>query len=316
MPAELQLEIFEYLAYWDVTALHLTCRRFRELLSLQLYKLCAHSCETSAPDSARPWTKHAVLPGHGRLTPLHWAAGHGRADAVEVLLRYGAPVNEPGRVYLWTPLLFAAEAGDAKAVALLLQHGADVAPLDAEKRSALHWAVLRHREKYSNSDAGDEKSDDDDEVAIVRMLLKAGADTGVADCHGETPLHAAVDNGAVRSAAVILEHMHSGETAKAAAAAVVGARNYKGMTALHMAAATASAPSARLLLQYGADVDAVDDQDWTPLHHVAVRGDAVDVVKLLLEKGADRSKINQYGLTPWELAVRMPHGQKLRALFE
>jgi ankyrin repeat protein len=58
----------------------------------------------------------------------------------------------------------------------------------------------------------------------------------------------------------------------------------------------------RNYLRWGADVNARDTTQDTPLHWAAVRGFA-DVVKLLLESGASTDLTNQYGLTPRQMAI-------------
>jgi ankyrin repeat protein len=59
----------------------------------------------------------------------------------------------------------------------------------------------------------------------------------------------------------------------------------QGDTALHRAAARGQAEAVKLLLERGAEVDAVDDEGTTPLLGATYRGHH-EVVKLLLEQGA------------------------------
>ncbi|WP_100484617.1 ankyrin repeat domain-containing protein [Mycobacteroides abscessus] len=56
------------------------------------------------------------------------------------------------------------------------------------------------------------------------------------------------------------------------------------------------------LIAGGADVNAREEQNWTPLHFAA-REDSPEVVKLLLDSGADINAINGRGQTPIMLAV-------------
>lgn len=57
-----------------------------------------------------------------------------------------------------------------------------------------------------------------------------------------------------------------------------------------------------MLISKGADVNARDNENWTPLH-AAAREDSPEVVKLLLDSGADINAINGRGETPITLAV-------------
>ncbi|MEU9805004.1 ankyrin repeat domain-containing protein [Mycobacterium sp. NPDC050853] len=56
------------------------------------------------------------------------------------------------------------------------------------------------------------------------------------------------------------------------------------------------------LIANGADVNARDNEDWTPLH-AAAREDSPEVVKLLLDSGADINAINGRGQTPIRIAA-------------
>jgi hypothetical protein len=57
----------------------------------------------------------------------------------------------------------------------------------------------------------------------------------------------------------------------------------------------------RSLLAEGADVDAADEQGWTPLNYAAGRGDA-EAVRLLLEHGADPTVTGRDNRTPLMIA--------------
>jgi ankyrin repeat protein len=58
--------------------------------------------------------------GHNDYTPLHWAAIHGDAETVELLLTHGADPNARTRIdYCETPLEAAERAGNRQIVELL-----------------------------------------------------------------------------------------------------------------------------------------------------------------------------------------------------
>ncbi len=117
-------------------------------------------------------------------TALLAAAGQGRVEVARLLLERGADVN--ARSGGWTPLPLALSSGVTSEVALLLvEHGADVNAREPDlQRTALMMAAS----------AG--------EVALVRALLRVGADVSARDADGKTALD-------VASTAAIAALLHS-----------------------------------------------------------------------------------------------------------
>ena len=72
-------------------------------------------------------------------------------------------------------------------------------------------------------------------------------------------------------------------------------------TALHSAISRREAEIARLLLEAGASPDARQSAGWTPLHAAAANGD-LDSVELLLGAGADPAATNDEGRSVVDLA--------------
>src|ERR1700687_3996538 len=71
------------------------------------------------------------------------------------------------------------------------------------------------------------------------------------------------------------------------AGADVNAKDQWQQTPLHRAARNGPADLARLLIEKGAaDPNAKDEYQWTPLHRAAENGHA-DLARLLIEKGAE-----------------------------
>jgi ankyrin repeat protein len=82
-----------------------------------------------------------------------------------------------------------------------------------------------------------------------------------------------------------------------------GARvNQDGWTALHYAAASAEAEMVQILLAHNAKVDALSPNHSTPLM-MAIRSASLDIVKLLVERGANIELKNQVGMTALDFAV-------------
>jgi len=91
------------------------------------------------------------------------------------------------------------------------------------------------------------------------------------------------------------------------------------MTFLHNAAQRKSIGALRLLLSLGADVNAVDEDDWTPLHF-AVDGNANErheqCISLLLDHGANVNAITHSGRTVWHAAAESTDNTAMRLLLE
>jgi ankyrin repeat protein len=97
--------------------------------------------------------------------------------------------------------------------------------------------------------------------------------------------------------------------------AEVDARNWFDCTPLHFAAINGNTDTARLLLDRGAEVDARDRDDWTPLHRAATNG-RTDTAKLLLDRGAEIDARNNDDWTALHFAVCSGDTDTVRLLIQ
>ncbi len=81
----------------------------------------------------------------------------------------------------------------------------------------------------------------------------------------------------------------------------VNARENNKWTPLHYAAYYGHKAAVELLIAKGADVNAKSDDGWTSLHDATSIGHN-EIVELLIAKGADVNAKNNYGNTPLDLA--------------
>lgn len=115
---------------------------------------------------------------------------------------------------------------------------------------------------------------------VVRLLVVAGASPMALDRHGQTAAHLACEHRSPACLRALLDSAAPGTVD-------LEARNYDGLTALHVAVNTECHEAVLLLLERGADIDAVDIKSGrSPLIH-AVENNSLSMVQLLLQHGAN-----------------------------
>jgi ankyrin repeat protein len=83
----------------------------------------------------------------------------------------------------------------------------------------------------------------------------------------------------------------------------VNAVNKRGETALHLAATRQNAKAVLVLIARGANVNAADADGITPLHDASHAVDGCDTVRVLVYKGAGLNARTRHGRTPLHSAV-------------
>jgi hypothetical protein len=97
--------------------------------------------------------------------------------------------------------------------------------------------------------------------------------------------------------------------------ATVNQKNVGGATALHMACREKNFEIVKILVENEADINATDNEGWTPLMRGALAGDK-DIVDLLLVKGAQASSINSSGESAIIHAAMSDCSDCLNSMFE
>ncbi len=92
-------------------------------------------------------------------------------------------------------------------------------------------------------------------------------------------------------------------------------RNRMHVMPLHSAAASVRRAVVEVLLEHGADVNAAQHGGWTPLQEAAANGDA-DMVRIILEAGADPAVTKEDGKTAIDLARDDGHDEIVKLLEE
>ncbi|KAL3662373.1 hypothetical protein V7S43_012700 [Phytophthora oleae] len=203
------------------------------------------------------------------LTPLHVAVTLGHVELTLLLLRYGA---KPDTSALSTHPRFATPplywAVDKECTRLLLDAGGNPLALPGDASGLLLTAFEVARI------AGN--------TAVARQMEKYGGDVVL------TPLHDACAGGRRHEVAFLLEHGADPDTL---GEQVIGCFR---RTPLHWAAMRGHARIIRLLVKYGANVDARDVFGRTPLAWACVLN-RTRAVETLLESGADVNVLDAQG---------------------
>ena len=158
---------------------------------------------------------------------------------------------------------------------------------------------------------------------IVQALIHAGARLDAPCPLGDLPIHLAATHGWL---AVLDMLLTTGADIKARTAAVAesmwrlsSAAHSEptfGQTPLAIAAREGHTDAARLLLRYGAALDAIDSRGWTPLHTAAAPWwqENTELAELLIAAGADVHARNHDSQTPLDLARAAAHTQTVAVL--
>lgn len=207
-------------------------------------------------------------------TPLFIAAQLGNVGIIKLLIDHGANIEARKGANFKTPLYEATSEGHMKAVKLLLQEGANIECICEGGATPLLEASRRGHE------------------AVVEFLLEKGANTEVSTETGRTSLDWAVEEGHIAVIRTFLEHRFD-----------VEAPNSKNMTLLHEAATREGrAEIIRVLTQYGADLEARDMNQNTPLIHAVIEGHKENV-EALFGAGSAIDSTNCWGTTALLLAI-------------
>ncbi|MHB1000127.1 MAG: ankyrin repeat domain-containing protein [Armatimonadota bacterium] len=130
------------------------------------------------------------------------------------------------------------------------------------------------------------------DIAALLKLVESGVDANVRDRYGRSALLYAVVDGNTDAVKILIENR-----------ADINMRDNEGWTALHAAAEEYRVEIANILLNNGAEVDAQDSYGNTPLFRSIINSrQRGEIIKLLLQHGADKHKKNYSDVSPQDLA--------------
>ena len=213
------------------------------------------------------------------------AAGHG--EIAGLLARVDR--DPVGRGRADAVLLQAAREGDADTAALALRAGADLEARDQRRRTPLLLAVT------------------EDRLAVARLLVHLGADPDAVDDQQDTPWLVTGVTGSVPMLEVLLP-----------ARPDLTLRNRYGGVSVIPAAERGHVDYVRRVVRTGIDLDHVNDLGWTALLEAVILGDGgkrhQEIVRILLDAGADPDIRDKDGVTALEHAERRGYGEMARLL--
>ncbi|XP_061345225.1 potassium channel AKT1 [Gastrolobium bilobum] len=189
-----------------------------------------------------------------------------------------------GRMDLPVSLGFAAVRGDDLLLHQLLKRGLDPNESDNNGRTALHIAASKGSEN------------------CVLLLLDYGADPNIRDSDGNVPLWEAILGGHESVSKLLVEN---------------GANLQYGDVG-QFACTAAEQNNLNLLkdiMRCGGDITLPNSNLGTTALHVAVSEDNAEIVKFLLDHGANIDKPDKQGWTPRDLAEQQGH-LEIKAIFE
>lgn len=211
-------------------------------------------------------------------TSLHYACDrYGENIGVHLLVQHGANVNALTSVGQ-TPLsILCAGSGSASLAQYLLDRGAKPEVPDEDGWTCLHYC------------AGNRN------LELCRILLgRSTVNINAKDKEGDTPLHWMFQSPNASSDLVKLFLDHGAD---------VNEQNKLSQGPLYAASLVGNVPAVRLLLDYNADINDDEEVFGRTALHAAVEVSNLDLVKILVGRGADMSHQDKKGMDCLALAA-------------
>jgi ankyrin repeat protein len=184
-----------------------------------------------------------------------------------------------------TPLMHAAQAGETAVVKWLLEHGADVNMTDDIGMGALDYSIANRQ------------------VEVLRELLKWEPQLDRVTSSGDILLQIAADD------ASIVEMLLD-------AGANVELTNSSGQTVFNVAVGKEKADVVRLLASRKVDIHHRDQYGWTPILDATGFVPNAEILRILVESGANLKDTLSAGQTPLHLAAISSNPEILKILLE
>lgn len=239
------------------------------------------------------------------FTPLLYAADRGDVDSAQILVAAGANVNEATADHV-TPLLLASAGGREQLALFLLEKGANVNVADAkEGYTPLHHAAARRNMVSVVKALLAQKANPNARLVKAPPRPRENGTQGGISLLGATPFLLAAANGNVDAMPVLVEGGADARipTTDNTPPLLVAAGVHRNPDiVLTPDDREHSVEAAKLLLELGADVNALGEYGWTALHGAAYNG-FDEMIQFLVSKGAKMDTMDQFGQTPLSIAL-------------
>ena len=212
-----------------------------------------------------------------------------RLSCVFFILLIAINVTKANELTTAEQLLNAAKNDDPVSIKKLLAQGVDIETRDSNGRTALLLATHRNF------------------VEVARVLIEAGADVNAMDSITDSPYLYAGAEGRLQILRLTLEH-----------GANLTSVNRYGGTALIPASHHGHVQTVAELLETDIDIDHVNNLGWTALLEAVILGDGnstyVEIVRLLVESGANSDIADNNGVSPLEHARQSGYSEIVELL--
>ena len=262
-------------------------------------------------------------PDNEGLSSIHYAVMGGNPELVRYLLEHGSDPNKRTKRNE-TPLHFAAKYSSFQEIQFLVEHGASI--------KAINWTLVENLIDQRNRQ--DKLYYDSDETQIAALKKALGLKTPESleedfdDEEEETPVYQAIedddedDDGGERYAEAEAASERKGAKPPTTGSDdkshikdlddipfdllprdVNDAATVDGLTALHYAAQNGSLDIIKYLVEHGADISAQDNEQSRSVIHFAAENGDIECIKYLTEHEADLLDKDVNGATPLHYAA-------------
>ncbi|MBT4884838.1 MAG: hypothetical protein HON55_01630, partial [Legionellales bacterium] len=228
---------------------------------------------------------------YANINPLHIAVSFGHIDIAEFLINKDADVNAKDKSGS-TPMHMAIIQVDKKIAKGLIKALINIEKIDLDAKDNKGYTPLHTAIERLN-------------LGAAKAFITKGANINAKDNKGYTPLHTAIEHRNLRSVNALIEKN-----------ADVNAKDNQGYTPLHMAVFQSETVILQALITKGANINANDNQGYTPLHIAAFQSETETLQALIKVEKIDLNAKNKQGNTPLHMAAIGGHIDIVKVLLE